>query len=220
MKNKLKFIIDTGATHSIVNPGFCNPKWRIKTDPLTLRTLQNQVKTTTVYQVPLFSELGDESEKFNLIECKFHDYYDGIIGNDVLIRFGAIIDYSNDKLLINNIETPLQYAGKHTVQFIMPEESGLVHLTEQRNRKGELVLHEGVYNVQNLKLEIQTAADSYEIIHLNDSDTTLVNAKNFCIFNEEYQQTEPILQQIRTSHMNSEEEYEILKLIKKHQTLI
>lgn len=200
-----------------MNPGLCNPKWKIRTDPLTLRTLQNQVKTTTVYKVPLFPELGDENEKMNLIECKFHDYYDGIIGNDILIRFKAIIDYSDNKLLINNIETPLQYAGKHTVQFIMPEESGLVHLTEQRNGKGELLLDEGIYNIQNFKLEIQTTATSYDIIHLNDSDTTLVNAKNFCIFNEEYQQTEPILQQIRTSHMNSEEEYEILKIIKKHK---
>lgn len=71
--------------------------------------------------------------------------------------------------------------------------------------------------MQNFKLEIQTTATSYDIIHLNDSDITLVNAKNYCIFNEEYQQTEHTLQQIRTSHMNSEEEYEILKLIKKHQ---
>lgn len=200
-----------------MNPGLCNPKWKIKSGSLTLKTLQNHVKSTTIYRVPLFSELGDENEKFNLIECKFHDYYDGIIGNDVLKRFGAIIDYTNDKLLINNMKIPLLYASTHTIQFIVPEENGLVHFLEQRNSTGNVILKEGIYNVQNFKLEIQTSIDSLDKIHLNSDAITSVNAKNFCIVDEEFQQTEPILQQIRASHMNFEEKSQILKVIKKYR---
>lgn len=217
MKDYLKFIIDTGATHSIVNPGLCDPKWKIKTGPLTLKTLQNRVETTTIYRVPLFSELGDDKENFDLIECKFHDYYDGIIGNDVLKRFGAIIDYTSDSLMINDKKIPLFYAGTHTVQFIIPEENGLVHFSEQRNNTGSVILKEGIYNVQNFKLEIQTSIDSLDQIYLNTDAITSVNSKNFYIVNEEFQQTEPILQQIRTSHMNSEEKSQILRIIKEYQ---
>lgn len=217
MKNYLKFIIDTGATHSIVNPGLCNPKWKIKSGPLTLKTLQNHVNTNTIYQVPLFSELGDDNEKFNLIECKFHDYYDGIIGNDVLKRFGAIIDYANDRLIINNRIIPLLYTKTRTVKFIVPEENGLVYFSEQRNNVGKVILNEGIYNIQNFKLEIQTLFDSLPIIHLSTDAITSVDAKNFCILDEEYQQTDPLIQQIRTSHMNLEEKSKIMKVIKKYE---
>lgn len=184
---------------------------------MTLKTLQNRVETTTIYRVPLFSELGDDKENFDLIECKFHDYYDGIIGNDVLKRFGAIIDYTSDSLMINDKKIPLFYAGTHTVQFIIPEENGLVHFSEQRNNTGSVILKEGIYNVQNFKLEIQTSIDSLDQIYLNTDAITSVNSKNFYIVNEEFQQTEPILQQIRTSHMNSEEKSQILRIIKEYQ---
>lgn len=180
---------------------------------MTLKTLQNQIRTTTIYRVPLFSELGDENEQFNLIECKFHDYYDGIIGNDVLKRYGATIDYMQNILFINNLRTPLLYANTRTVKFIVAEETGLIHIKKQCNDKGDLILQEGVYNVQNFKIEVQTSVDSLDVIHIKNTDTTTVNAKNFCIFNSEFQQTELIFDQIRTSHMNSEEKTEIHKII-------
>lgn len=125
-----------------------------------------------------------------LIECKFHDYYDGIIGNDVLKRFGAVIDYTNDKLMINDKEIPLQYEGTRTVNFIIPEKFGLFHFPEQRNHSGQTILKEGIYNVQNYKLEIQTPFDSLNEIYINKDVITTVNAKNFCIVDEEFQQTE------------------------------
>uniref|UniRef100_A0A1A9WLN0 RVP domain-containing protein n=1 Tax=Glossina brevipalpis TaxID=37001 RepID=A0A1A9WLN0_9MUSC len=107
IKQKLKFIIDTGATQSILNPILCNPKWRIKSKSVILKTLQNTIKTTTIYEVPLSPEIGNSHQKMELIECKFHDLYDGILGNDFLKKYGGIIDYKNDELIINGRHIPL-----------------------------------------------------------------------------------------------------------------
>lgn len=202
-----------------MNPGLCNPKWKINSGNLTLKTLQNNVVINTVYRVPLFSELGNENDTFNLIECKFHNFYDGIIGNDVLKRFGAEINFSKNTLFINQKVIPLLYATARTVQFIVPEENGLIHFTEQRNKNGDLILQEGIYEVQNFKLEINTTMQSLDVIRLDNSDITAVNIKNFCITDEDFQQTDSCFEQIRTSHMNSEEKYAILKAIKKFENI-
>lgn len=213
----MKFIIDTGATHSIINPGLCNPKWKTKTGSLTLKTLQNLVKTTTTYKVPLFSELGDPNEKIDLIECKFHDFYDGIIGNDILKRFKAVINYTTDTLYIDGRQIKLLYGKTKAVQFVVCQENGLTHISEQRNSKNELILREGLYDVQNFKIEIQTSLDCPSVVSITNS--TKVDAKNFCITNEEFLQTEPALDQIRTSHMNSEEKNVILNLVKRYHNI-
>ena len=155
IKGNLKFIVDTGATHSIINPGLCNPKWRVNSSPITLKTLQNTVKTNIVYRVPCFTEFGKVEDTINFIECKFHDFYDGIIGNDVLHRYRAIIDYNRNLLLMNNKVIPLIFSDYHKVKFITNIECGLVHFKEYCSSSGECILEEGIYDVENFKLEIE-----------------------------------------------------------------
>lgn len=46
-----------------------------------------------MYKIPMFPELGDVNEMMSLIECRFHDDYDGIIGNDILRTYNVVIDY-------------------------------------------------------------------------------------------------------------------------------
>lgn len=93
-------MVDTNSTQSIVNVGFCDPKWRIKSHPLILKTLQNNIKTATIYRISLLSELGNCNEQVDFTEYKLHHYYDGMLGNDVLQKFGDIVDYISNKLII------------------------------------------------------------------------------------------------------------------------
>uniref|UniRef100_A0A1A9WQ36 Uncharacterized protein n=1 Tax=Glossina brevipalpis TaxID=37001 RepID=A0A1A9WQ36_9MUSC len=116
IKNVLVNNFDTGATQSIVNPGLGTPKWGKKSKPEIPKTLQNNIRTTTIYQVPLFAEIGNPHQKMELIECKFHDLYDGILGNDVLKKNGGVIDFRNDELIINDRHIPLLYNRKQLVK--------------------------------------------------------------------------------------------------------
>lgn len=40
----LKFLIDTGPTHSITNPGIRNPKWKVPCNVTNIKTLQHTIK--------------------------------------------------------------------------------------------------------------------------------------------------------------------------------
>lgn len=99
---------------------------------MTLKTLQNTVLTSTVYQVPLFEELGDPQEEIQLIECQFHGIFDGIIGNDILRRYRAIINFRNNTLIINNKKVPLLYGETPSKHINMSEQNNsIIDLTHE-----------------------------------------------------------------------------------------
>lgn len=106
---------------------------------LTLKTLQNMILSDTIYRVPLFSELGKSTERMFLIECKFHDEYDGIIGNDILRTYNAIIDYDKNRLVINNRTVPLLFPKFHHVKLVTHVECGLIHIKKHCNSTGEII---------------------------------------------------------------------------------
>lgn len=164
--------MDTGATHSIVNPGICDPKWKIESHSLTLRTLQNNITTNIMCRIPMFTELGNGNDTMTLIECRFHNDYDGIIGNDILRKYKAVIDYSNNQLIINHKSVPLLNHRKvKTVKFISSTESGLIHILEHRNFFGEIIAIEGIYNLQDFKVDVETTAKCPNVIHLTENSS-------------------------------------------------
>ena len=180
--------MDTGATHSIVNPGLCNLKWKINSANLTLKTLQSEILTNTIYQIPLFSELGNASEKMLLIECKFHDNYDGIIGNDILCRHKSVIDYDQNELRINGNILPLRFPNLRKVTFVSKVKCGLVHIVEHRNDLGATIISEGIYNVQNYKIEVETVVECPEIIYLNKNNSWPVTPDNCYLVDDNIKQ--------------------------------
>lgn len=217
LKEKLKFIVDTGATHSIVNPGICDPKWKIDSARIALKTLQNEVFTDTVYQIPMFSELGDTRNRISFIECRFHNYYDGIIGNDVLRTYNALIDYHNDELRINGKIVPLVFPKPQKVKFISKIESGLIHILEHCNSVGRTISNEGIYDALSFKVEVETFAQCADVIYLKADSYWPVTCENYYLLEERLTQDNvsdlPIMRQIGTDHLNVEEELNLRNLL-------
>lgn len=96
---KLRFIIDTGATSSIVNPGICNPKWQIPIKkPIEIKTIDNMIKISKINRIPLFKEFNRIGETAEFIEYDFHSEFDGLIGNNILKPLNCILNYKDRKL--------------------------------------------------------------------------------------------------------------------------
>ena len=129
----------------------------------------------TIYQIPLFSELGNEIEEMLLIECKFHDNYDGIIGHDILFRYKAVIDCDQNGLRINGKILPLRFPNLRKVTFVSKVEC---HIVEHRNDLSETIISEVIYNAQNYKIEVYTVVECPEIIYLNENNSWSVTPDN------------------------------------------
>lgn len=219
----MKFIVDTGATHSIVNPGVCNPKWKISSQAVTLKTLQTEILSDTIYQIPMFSELGDSCERIYLIECRFHDDYNGIIGNDILRNYSAIVDYSTNQLCINNRTVPLLFPTFRQVKLITPVEKGLIHILEHRNDIGEIIVDESVYNARNFKVEVKTRAKCPDIIYLKEENSWPVTPENYHLIGEnslkDGNRENSLLEKINLDHLNSEEKSELTCILNRYNDL-
>lgn len=219
----MKFIVDTGATHSIVNPGVCNPKWKISSQAVTLKTLQTEILSDTIYQIPMFSELGDSCERIYLIEFRFHDDYNGIIGNDILRNYSAIVDYSTNQLCINNRTVPLLFPTFRQVKLITPVEKGLIHIPEHRNDIGEIIVDESVYNARNFKVEVKTRAKCPDIIYLKEENSWPVTPENYHLIGEnslkDGNRENSLLEKINLDHLNSEEKSELTCILNRYNDL-
>lgn len=171
----------------------------------------------------MFSELGNPQDWIYLIECKFHNTYDGIIGNDILRKYKAVTDYNQNILKINNQIIPLKFPSNHTVKFVTNVECGLVHITDFRSSSGEIILKEGIYNSENFKVEIETNLECPEIIYIKPENAWPVTMENYFLSNEPITSDNhsdlPLLDQIRIDHLNSEEKTKFSRLINKYSQL-
>ncbi|XP_055836530.1 probable serine/threonine-protein kinase DDB_G0278845 [Episyrphus balteatus] len=155
-RRPLKFIIDTGATHSIINPEICHPKWHIDLEePLNLKTLSHNIKINKKAQIPLFSELGDSNIRTEFLICQFHTEFDGLIGNNILTPLEVNIDYKNkliktkDKIIELHFNNKVPTSVKLTeIDVPVKQEKGLGYINETI-LGDNLIIKEGIYNIDN-----------------------------------------------------------------------
>ena len=97
----LRFIIDCGAELSIINKNICNPKWQIQSTNHILKVLDRNVETNIVYRIPLFQEFNEKDYFVNFLEYQFHNRFDGLIGNNILVDLNAVINFQTRSLTTN-----------------------------------------------------------------------------------------------------------------------
>ena len=101
-----------------MNPDICHPKWICDVKPLSIKTLQHHIHTNKKAILPCFKELGSSLDVIEFYILRFHDFYDGIIGNDLLGPLRACIDYKSNTLRVDGnilqlfFETKSQWKNK------------------------------------------------------------------------------------------------------------
>lgn len=151
----MRFIVDTGAEFSIINPNLCNPKWKTITPPEELKTLKHTVSSNIKCKFPLFPIFKEDNLYVEFLELDFHNKFDGLIGNNILVQLNATIDYKNRVIETRNSVIP----------FFLNKEEEEYCSNSYKDNYIELFANE----VNNFNV-----LDHVEMSHLNYEEKTLV----------------------------------------------
>lgn len=75
-----------------------------------MKTLQHIINIKEKVSIPLFEELGNTENKVEFLVCKFDTRYDGLIGNNILGKLNAIVNFKENILEIDGKRIPLKHA--------------------------------------------------------------------------------------------------------------
>lgn len=159
--------------------------------------------------------------------CKFHDQYDGLIGNNILRQFKAKIDLENNKLIMGQNEIRIHFEtsndqicffakmGTYEVNIPIIHQEGLVYSPEVFSDNKDLKINEGIYNVSDYKMIalVEKLNDIPIKVKFDCQETTKLTEENFYVTEET--NNKPLLEKIRMSHLNAEESSKLIHLVKR-----
>lgn len=172
---------------------------------------------------------------------KFNNYFDGLIGTDIMKELGIKIDFQKSCLEIQNVRINLNYKRKlisktYTIpgnckvisRVPVSIKSGSIHIKPIQIKNG-LIIPEGIYKSENWYslVEVKNTSDSslsfvieqpIEAQSIDEND--FVEIHNFSFnncSNSSTKDSKSIYDLIRTDHLNAEEQNAIDKLCKRYE---
>lgn len=227
----LRFIIDTGATHSVINPNLCHPKWYTKLkEPLQLKTLNHVVNIHEVVNIPLFEELSSSSQKVEFLVCDFHDRFDGLIGNNILMQIKAVVDYRTNHLIVGEKKIKLCFDSNNKTNDVgsgneyeemeldltVSQKDGLGFIKERQEHS--IIIEEGIYNIENFKMQTKVRILKNDLNGIEipqPLEVEEVDGRNYNIIERENLNGLAIIDQLRIDHLNLEEKEALLKVVER-----
>lgn len=106
----MKFLIDTGANQSFISPeavGMYYSHYPLNYDPFEVTNIHATTRNYYSITLPCFSEFND-SDNMKLFIYRFHDHFDGLIGLDLLGKWGARIDLKEMQLITHFASNPIK----------------------------------------------------------------------------------------------------------------
>lgn len=114
----LKFLVDTGASASFINPELTDPDTHEIIDPILITTVFNKHKLNRQVTLSAFKEFNTE-EKFKFLVFKFHSYFDGLIGLEMMKRLQAKVNLKDKLLETSKSVIPLQFKPNYISKYSM-----------------------------------------------------------------------------------------------------
>lgn len=236
----LVFLIDTGASRSLMNPEIATPsRTRKLAQPLTLKTALNSHQILEEVRYPAFKEFNT-SGNFSFLLFKFHNTFDGVIGMDILQQIGAEIDLVRSQLRTTLTHLPICFQNKSNPQLYVLEPGSVkiipmtvnlqngTFLTEQKKIAPDLFSSEGLYQATNYISYIEVVNHSDSFKHIDLSTPIVVeewkqdNVIEFNFFDYVKLQDKPntnFFKQLHLEHLNTEEYIELKKLCSKFKDI-
>lgn len=226
----MKLLIDTGANQSFISPEAVGKYFKnrpLTYDPFEVTNVHATSRNDYSISLPCFAEL-QETDDIKLFIYRFHDYFDGLIGTDLLKdQWTANINLKDDVLVTRSATIPIHMYDSRNVNLyedIIPARTsklvripinapdGEVYVKEQA--MCNCIIHESLTTVINNRgyLEVENPTQ-YDIIFSVDSPTRAE------IFNEETWSTKSdstrereVISRLRTEHLNEEEKANLTTL--------
>lgn len=238
----MKFLIDTGSNRSFINPSLICPYTIRKIPPIKMKTVFNSIFIDKEVNVKSFREFNS-NEKINFLLFKFHNYFDGLIGLDILQQLSMKLDFGNSVLEVNSNLIPIHFKPnlksksydvkprtKIIAKIPVDVEEGDI-LIEEIPISQDLVISGGIYKCKNYysPLEVSNISDSEQSFTIEQpikAQLLLSNyseSHNFYISCDRSSKNNSHIKQfsdaLRLSHLNSEERSSILTLCNQFQDI-
>lgn len=197
-----------------------------------IRALNKSTIVDEKIETSLFQIFGDDMPPVSYYLYDFHEYFDGLIGNDILSDNGFCIDYSNKQLIRGNIKININYkpvvkkyeykvttVGISKIKIPVDREHGDAYIEEQDF--GPCVLIGGMYSSNNWEAEIYLECKKHCKLEINqpiictDVETLELNNLNLGSMYESNEKTIDI----DMNHLNTEEKKALRKLLCKYQNI-
>ena len=229
MNPPLKFLIDTGANQSFISPKAVQnylSDYPLNFDPFEVTNVHATSKNNYSITIPCFTELK-ETENIKLFVYHFHDYFDGLIGLDLLTKWEAKIDLKESSLITRSAINPIKMYNSRNVNLyedIIPANSSKLIRIPINSSDGDVfvveqiacncIIHECITKVKKNRgyLEIENPSHNDVIFSLNSPvQADLLNIE--CTRTEQYtSRTKEVISKLRTDHLNPEEKANLIRL--------
>lgn len=227
----LKLLIDTGANQSFLSPEAVEkyfPEYPLNFDPFEITNIHATSRNSIT--LPSFAEFND-ANSIKLFVYRFHDYFDGLIGLDLLNNWEARIDLKENMLVTRSAINPIVMYNSCNVNLyedIIPAGStkfiripidvpeGDVFIREQI--LCNCIIHECLTTVSNNRgyLEVENLTQNDVIISLDrPAHAELYNIK--CSSTEQIStRAQEVVSRLRTNHLNPEEKANLIALCSRY----
>lgn len=228
----------------MIDPKFIPPEMIQKHSNIQVKTIIGQHYVSESVQLPPFAEFNSNKGSMTFFVCKFHNYFDGLIGWDIIKTLKAVIDVPNRLMKlpaaeIKIFEKPNLSSGKYT---ILPHSQIMAQVPVDK-KSGNVVLKNtfigekfkipgGIYTADKWKiiLPVQNLVDTAEIFFTDqplkvdylekDYDVIDFNVNNE-IHNFESHSAEKVNfeKNLRIDHLNTEEREALINVCSKFKSI-
>lgn len=201
-----------------------------------MKTVFNSVLIDEEVTIKSFREFNSD-ESLNFLVFKFHRYFDGLIGLDILRKLKVTINFGNSTFKLNSRVIPIHYKPNVTsksytvnpntkiiVELPVDIEEGDI-LIERTIINPNLIISCGIYHANNwfASIEVSNISDTEQLFvveqpikakHLQDEYSEF---HNYCISSDvtPMEESNKLSSNLRLNHLNPEEKHSIIKLCNK-----
>lgn len=150
-------LVDTGSNKSFIDPKYLHPS-RIKyIQPINVKTLFQTHQVTGQISINGLMEFKTR-EPLEFLSFKFHNYFDGLIGLEMLQKLKVKLDLHKGLLQTDKVTIPLLFKpnyisklytipprNKITIQIPVDIEQGEIYIKPVQVQS-QLIIPEGIYN--------------------------------------------------------------------------
>lgn len=215
-------MIDTGANQSFISPEVVEryfAHFPINYDPFEVTNVHAISKNDYSITLPSFSEFNDKDD-MKLFIYRFHNYFDGLIGLDLLTKWEAKIDLKNKILLTQSSSNPIRMYNSCNVNYyeeMIPAGTSKIIRVPINASDGEVLVKEQIISNCMIHECLTIVKDNKGYLEVensspNDVIFSLDRPAQADIFNIECMRTKQtserardVVTRLRTDHLNDEE---------------
>lgn len=220
----LRLLIDTGANQSFISPDSVKkyyPHLTWNYEPFEITNVHTTSRNDYSVNLPCFQEFQEQHD-INLFIYKFHDFFDGLIGLDLLNKWEANIDLKNNVLITKNARNPIRIHDSRNYNLyetVIPANSSkLVRIPVNFHSGDVFIPAQSISNclIGNCITQVTENRGILEVFNPSDNDVVFSMDRPVAaeIFNIECNLNKPsipssrmqeVLSKLRTDHLNIEE---------------